>query len=87
VRFFHEHIDQLQKSMGMVIHGQWIAEHEDDRFVWFLQFESEPERVRLYAEVYESDHWKNDVAPHIPAMLDRERMVITRLEPATVVTG
>jgi hypothetical protein len=82
VRFFHEQIAPFQKSKGMVILGQWIGEQEDDLFVWIRQFDSEAERVRLYAEVYESDHWKNDVAPHIPAMLDRERMVITRLEPA-----
>ena len=85
VRFFHEHIAPFQTSKGMVILGQWIGEQEDDLFVWVRQFESEAERVRLYAEVYESDHWKNDVAPHIPALLDRERMVITRLEPAAAV--
>jgi hypothetical protein len=82
VRFFEEKIAPFQTSKGMVILGHWIGEQEDDLFVWMRQFDSESDRVRLYADVYESDYWKNDVAPHIPALLDRERMVITRLEPA-----
>jgi hypothetical protein len=87
VRFMAEQIVPFQTSKGMVVLGQWIGEQEDDLFVWMRQFDSEAERVRLYAEVYKSDHSKNDIAPHIPAMLDRERMVITRLEPATAATG
>jgi hypothetical protein len=70
-----------QISKGMVIVGSWTGEQEDDLFVWMRRFESEAERERLYAAVYESDHWKNTIAPQIPAMLDRDRMVITRIEP------
>jgi hypothetical protein len=87
VRFMEEKIVPFQTSQGMVILGQWIGEQEDDLFVWLRQFESEAERVRLYAAVYESDYWKNDIAPHVPAMLDRERMVISRLEPASAVSS
>jgi hypothetical protein len=34
----------------------------------------------LYAAVYESDYWKNDISPKIPDMLDREAIKVTRLE-------
>jgi NIPSNAP len=81
VRFAEEEVIPFQISKGMVLVGSWTGEQEDDLFVWMRRFESEAERERLYAAVYESDHWKNTIAPQIPAMLDRDRMVITRIEP------
>jgi hypothetical protein len=81
VRFAEEEIIPFQISKGMVIVGSWTGEQEDDLFVWMRRFDSEAERERLYAAVYDSDHWKNTIAPQIPAMLDRDRMVITRIEP------
>jgi len=30
--------------------------------------------------VYESDYWKNEITPQVSDMLDRERIVVTRLE-------
>jgi hypothetical protein len=82
VRLFEQEVKPFQESKGMVILGWWIGEQEDDLFVWMRQFDSEAERERLYAEVYQSDQWKNEIAPKIPDMLDRDRMVVTRLEPA-----
>jgi len=81
VRYMEEKIIPFQKSQGMEILGTWIGEQEDDLFVWMRRFQSEAERERLYEAVYQSDHWKEQIAPSIPDMLDRERMVITRLEP------
>jgi hypothetical protein len=48
--------------------------------VWIRRFASEEERKQLYAAVYESDFWKNEVAPKVPTMLDREAIKVTRLE-------
>jgi hypothetical protein len=48
--------------------------------VWIRRFASEEERKQLYAAVYESDTWKNDIAPQVPTMLDREAIKVTRLE-------
>jgi hypothetical protein len=81
VRYMKEKIIPFQTEQGMVITGTWVGEQEDDLFVWTRQFASEEDRVKLYAAVYESDHWKNTIAPSIPSMLDRERIVVTRLEP------
>jgi NIPSNAP protein len=81
VRFMEDVIVPFQVSKGMVIVGSWTGEQEDDLFVWMRRFDNESERERLYKEVYESEHWKTNVAPRIPEMLDREKMVITRLEP------
>ena len=49
--------------------------------VWIRRFDDEEQRIALYAAVYESDHWKGVIAPQIPAMLIREKIVVTRLNP------
>lgn len=84
VKFMEEVIIPFQVSKGMVIAGSFVGEKEDDLYVWIRRFESEDERVRLYEDVYESDTWKNEIAPKIPDMLNRDKIVVTRLEPTNV---
>ena len=79
VKCMEEEIIPFQIRMGMVIVGNFVGEEDESVYVWIRRFENEAERERLYAAVYESDTWKNDIAPRIPEMLDRERAVITRL--------
>ncbi len=81
VRFMEEVIIPFQVSKGMEVVGSFVAEEDPDLYVWIRRFDSEPERARLYEAVYQSDHWRNEVAPRVPEMLDREKMVITRLLP------
>jgi hypothetical protein len=81
VKFFEAEILPFQTSKGMQILASFVGEEEADTFVWVRRFESEAERVRLYKEVYESDHWKTNVAPHIPELLDREKIKVTRMNP------
>ena len=80
VKFMEEEIIPFQISRGMVVLGSFIGQEEDDLFVWIRRFESEAERQQLYQAVYESDHWKNEINPRVPEMIDRERSVITRLQ-------
>ena len=80
VKFMEEVIIPFQLSKGMVIVGSFVAQEDESYYLWIRRFESEAERERLYKEVYESDHWKNEVAPSIPDMLDRDGMKITRIE-------
>jgi hypothetical protein len=75
-----EKIIPFQVSQGMVILGSFVGQEEDDLYVWIRRFESEEERERLYQAVYESDYWKNEVAPQVPQMLDRGKIVVTRIE-------
>ena len=63
----------------MVILGSFVGEEDQSVYVWIRRFESEAERKRLYDSVYQSDYWKNEIAPRVPQMLDREQMKITRL--------
>lgn len=81
VRFMEEKIIPFQVAQGMVVIGSFIAEQEPDLYVWIRRFADEEERKALYARVYESDYWKNEIAPHTGDMLDRERIVVTRLIP------
>jgi hypothetical protein len=80
VQFMEEVIIPFQVSKGMVILGSFVGEEEEDLYVWIRRFASEAERKQLYAAVYESDYWKNEVAPKVPTMLDREAIKVTRLE-------
>ncbi len=80
VRYMEDVVIPFQVSKGMVICGSFTGEEEDDLYVWIRRFTSEEERVRLYEAVYESDTWKDEIAPRIPEMLDRDKIVVTRLE-------
>lgn len=81
VKFMEEMIIPFQVSKGMVIVGSFVADDDPDAYVWIRRFENEQEREQLYKAVYESDHWKNEIAPRVSEMLDRPQMVITRLQP------
>lgn len=81
VRLMEEKIIPFQIAKGMVVVGSWVGEAEPDLYVWIRRFDSEEERVRLYAEVYESDFWKNEIAPIAGDMIYRDKHVITRLLP------
>ncbi len=80
VRFMEEQIIPFQSGKGMVIVGSFVGQEEDDLYIWIRRFESESERERLYKVVYESDTWKNEIAPKIPEMMDREKIVVRRIE-------
>jgi len=79
VTFMEEEIIPFQTSKGMVIVGSWIDEKEDDHYIWMRRFDSEAERERLYKLVYEDPHWTNDIKPQIDEMLDRSKIIVTRL--------
>ena len=80
VRLMEEQIIPFQTQQGMSILGSFVAEEDDTTYVWIRRFDSEEERERLYEEVYDSDHWKNEIAPQVASMMDRETIQVTRLE-------
>ena len=79
VKVMEQEIIPFQVSKGMVITGSWRGENDDTVYVWMRRFESEAEREALYAAVYESDYWKNEIAPRVPDYIDRSGIVVTRL--------
>ena len=80
VRFMEDEIIPFQASKGMIIFGSFIAEEEDNLYVWIRRFDNEEERKRLYQEVYESDVWKNVMGPRVKELLEVDEIVVTRLE-------
>ena len=81
VKLMEEEIIPFQSEKGMVIIGSWVGEKEEDLYVWMRRFDSEEERVRLYEAVYQSDRWKSDIGPRVGELIDREKIVVTRLNP------
>jgi hypothetical protein len=81
VRMMEQEIIPFQVAKGMVITGSFRGEKDDSVYVWLRRFESEAEREALYKAVYESDHWKTNIAPRIPEYLDRSAIVVTRIVP------
>ena len=81
VRIMEQEIIPFQVSKGMVICGSFRGETDDSTYVWLRRFENEAEREALYKAVYDSDHWKNQLAPKVPDHLDRSAMVVTRIVP------
>lgn len=80
VRFMEEEIIPFQVSKGMTILGSFVGEEEDDLYIWVRRFDSEEQREKLYEAVYESEYWANKVAPRIPDMMDRSKIVVRRIE-------
>lgn len=80
VRFMEEEIIPFQVSKGMTILGSFVGEEEDDLYIWVRRFDSEEQREKLYEAVYDSEYWANEVAPRIPDMMDRSKIVVRRIE-------
>ncbi len=81
VKLMEETIIPYQISKGMVVIGSFVGTEEEDLYVWIRRFDSEEQRVALYAAVYDTDYWQNEISPMVGEMLNRERIVVTRLTP------
>jgi len=81
VRLMEEEIIPFQTQQGMVIVGSFTGEVDESVYVWVRRFKDETERERLYKAVYESDHWKQVIAPKAAGLLNRELIKVTRLTP------
>jgi hypothetical protein len=79
-----DEIIPFQQSQGMVILGSFTGEEDDSVYVWIRRFDSEQQREQLYEKVYQSDHWKQNIGPRIPDMIDREAINVQRIEPTPI---
>jgi hypothetical protein len=77
----------FQVAKGMVITGSFRGETDNAVYVWIRRFESEQDRERLYAAVYESDHWKNVITPRVGELIDREAINVQRIVPTRMSTA
>ncbi|MEM7406107.1 MAG: NIPSNAP family protein [Pseudomonadota bacterium] len=81
IEFMEGTIIPFQVGEGMVITGSYRGEEDDSVYVWMRRFESEEAREALYAAVYESDRWKNEISPRVGTLLDRSATQVTRIVP------
>jgi hypothetical protein len=84
LELMEQEIIPFQISKGMVITGSFRGESDDSVYIWMRRFESEAERERLYAAVYDSDHWKDRIRPQIGELMDREQIKVLRIVPTRV---
>ena len=79
VKWMEEKIIPYQVALGVVIIGSFISDEDPDLYVWMRRFDNEQERQRLYAEMYESPTWLNEIKPVNDGMIIREKIQVTRL--------
>ena len=87
VEFMETVIIPFQVSKGMVITGSYRGEDDDTLYVWTRRFDSEADRERLYDAVYNSDTWRDEIAPTVGELMDGppvsvQRIVSTPRSPA-----
>ena len=83
VEMMEKEIIPFQVSKGMVITASFRGEEDDSVYVWMRRFEDEAEREALYAAVYESDYWKNEVSPIVGQLIDRSKIQVQRIVPTS----
>ncbi len=83
VRYMEDVIIPFQVSKGMVITASFVDEDDEDGYLWMRRFEDEAQRERLYAETYDSDRWKDEIAPAVDELLIQEKIVVTRVVPTS----
>ena len=79
VEFMESVIIPFQVSKGMVITGSYRGESDDTLYVWTRRFESESERERLYDAVYNSDTWRDEIAPTVGELMDGPPVSVQRI--------
>lgn len=78
---FNKEILPFQVGKGMVVSGIFQGETDDSVFFWIRRFESESHREKLYAAVYEDEHWKTKLADRIGKLINRETIICNRVVP------
>ena len=81
VDYMEDVIIPFQREKGMTIVASFVASEDEDTYIWIRTFSSEEERKRLYAAVYDTPEWENEMAPRVHQMLDRDQIKVTLLEP------
>ena len=87
LKCMEEEIIPFQVGKGMVITGSYRGEKDESVYVWIRRFESEAERERLYAAVYQSDYWKATISPKVGELIDREAINVQRIVPTRLSTA
>jgi hypothetical protein len=81
IRFMDDELLPFQASKGVTVVGSFRVPGEPTRYVWIRAFADEKERERICQEVYGSSDWENRFLPRCNALMDREGVQMSLLEP------
>ena len=81
VRYMEGTVIPFQTEQGMTVTASFVDEEDPDGYVWIRRFENEAERVALYAAVYESERWQQEIGPEVRQLLVVDEMKVTRVVP------
>lgn len=81
VDYMEEVIIPFQRAKGMTIVGSFVGSEDENTYVWIRTFADESERTRLYAAVYQTPEWEDEISLRVAEMLDRDRIKVTLLDP------
>ena len=80
INFMEGSIIPFQVSKGMVIHGSFTVEEDNEYNIWIRRFDNEQERRAFYKKVYVSDAWFNGMDKIVQTLIDRSATVFKRLK-------
>ena len=80
IEFMEETIIPFQVSKGMVINGSFTVEEDNETYVWIRRFNSKEHKEKLYIDVYESEKWKNEIAPKVNKLINKEAIKVVNLK-------
>ncbi|MEO0328727.1 MAG: NIPSNAP family protein [Pseudomonadota bacterium] len=63
-------------SKGMVCVASFRHQNDPTIYFWLRRFEDEADKKKLYAAVYESEHWKSILSPKVGELLIREEAIV-----------
>ena len=81
IEFMEGEIIPFFVSHGNTVLGSFLGTEEEDLYIWIRRFDSEAERERVRTAVRESSHWRDNIAPVLPELIDTADMQSTWLEP------
>lgn len=81
VRYMEDAIIPFQAERGMSVTASFVDEEDPDGYVWIRRFEDEQERETLYANVYQSDRWRDEFGPEVKRLLLADEIKVTRVVP------
>ncbi|SEQ92565.1 NIPSNAP family protein [Lentzea albida] len=84
VRYMENVVIPFQVEQGMSVTASFVDEEDPDGYVWIRRFADEEERIALYANVYESERWQQEIGPAVRELLLVDQIKVTRAVPTAV---
>ena len=78
-RFFHDRLVKPQEKAGIKVLSAYRTMQDENLFVWSRQFSSKTNMPKEQAAFYQSDEWKNVLAPELKqkALIEKVEIVYT----------